>query len=275
MATNSNNDDEQVLAQIRKQLDEVDLRIVNALNERAALAKKVSEIKKAKGLKVYSPERELEILAKIETNLGDGPFPHEALRKIYANILSATRSIVGDLKIVCFGDLSIRSAERFFGGSAMFRTCSSASELAARIKGGEDDYGVLPVYSIDEPVWGFLEISKSGLKILAEVFEKGKRGERCLVVGEKELAPTGKDKTVVMCTIDDRVGALQELLSIFSKHHLSLLRIESIDADQKKYHFVIELEGHLDNSPIKMAIEELEASKYNIEVLGSYPVNPV
>ncbi len=71
---------------LRKQVDEVDTKIVELLNERAEVVLKIQELKKQTGLPLHDPEREAEILKKV-TEANQGPLDDETIRGIYGHIL--------------------------------------------------------------------------------------------------------------------------------------------------------------------------------------------
>jgi chorismate mutase/prephenate dehydratase len=97
---------------------------------------------------------------------------------------------------------------------------------------------------------------------------------RFLVVGDTEVPKTGNDRTSIMFSIKDSVGALYEILKPFKKHKINLTKIESRPSKKKAwdYYFFVDLEGHCQDSAIKAALSELEKNSKFLKVLGSYPV---
>jgi chorismate mutase/prephenate dehydratase len=97
---------------------------------------------------------------------------------------------------------------------------------------------------------------------------------RFLVIAKKSPPGTGKDKTSVMFSIKDRVGALYDILRPFSNHAINLTKIESRPSKKKawEYIFYMDLEGHQDDVKVKTALEELKSRCLFLKVLGSYPV---
>lgn len=97
---------------------------------------------------------------------------------------------------------------------------------------------------------------------------------RFLVIAQKSPPPTGKDKTSVMFSIKDRVGALYEMLQPFAEYEINLSKIESRPSKKKawEYIFYIDMEGHQDDPKVKKALEELRSHCLFLKVLGSYPV---
>ncbi|MCM8796872.1 MAG: prephenate dehydratase [Candidatus Omnitrophica bacterium] len=97
---------------------------------------------------------------------------------------------------------------------------------------------------------------------------------RFLVVGRTDAVPTGKDKTSILFSIKDRVGALHDMLVPFKKYGINLTKIESRPSKRKAwdYYFFVDMEGHRDNPRVKKALKELEDKCKFLKILGSYPI---
>ncbi|MCK9595206.1 MAG: prephenate dehydratase [Candidatus Omnitrophica bacterium] len=97
---------------------------------------------------------------------------------------------------------------------------------------------------------------------------------RFFVIGKEQSGITGQDKTSLMFSIKDKIGALHEMLEPFRKHKVNLNKIESRPSKKKAwdYYFFVDLEGHILEPRIKKAVEELENKCKFLKVLGSYPV---
>lgn len=96
---------------------------------------------------------------------------------------------------------------------------------------------------------------------------------RFWIIGSASPGKTGCDKTSLMMTIKDGVGALHDMLSPFARNNINLTKIESRPFRKKpwEYIFFIDLEGHQDEPQVKRAIEEVAAMSQFIKILGSYP----
>jgi chorismate mutase/prephenate dehydratase len=113
-----------------------------------------------------------------------------------------------------------------------------------------------------------------GLEVLAENIEDNKNNiTRFAVIGDKSLAPTGKDRTSILLQIPHKPGALYEALECFKQSKINLTWIESfpLRGPESGYIFFIDCEGHQKDAKIKRALEDLEAMAVRMEVLGSYP----
>ena len=98
---------------------------------------------------------------------------------------------------------------------------------------------------------------------------------RFLVLSTKTPERTGKDKTSVMLSVKDKVGALYDLLRPFASHGTNLTKIESRPSRRKawEYIFFIDLEGHIEEDRVKRALAEIKSRCLFLKVLGSYPAH--
>jgi chorismate mutase/prephenate dehydratase len=95
-----------------------------------------------------------------------------------------------------------------------------------------------------------------------------------LVISTQDVPPTGKDRTSILFSVKDRVGALQEMLTPFRKNRINLTKIESRPSKRKAwdYYFFVDLEGHRDDKKVFHALKQLEHKCNFLKILGSYPV---
>lgn len=113
------------------------------------------------------------------------------------------------------------------------------------------------------------------LKVLAADIEDSPHNvTRFLVIGKTDVPKTSCDKTSIMFSIKDRVGALHDMLMPFKKYRINLTKIESRPSKKKAwdYYFFVDLEGHRDEPRVKKALLELETKCTFLKILGSYPI---
>ncbi|MFA6129815.1 MAG: prephenate dehydratase [Candidatus Omnitrophota bacterium] len=114
-----------------------------------------------------------------------------------------------------------------------------------------------------------------GLKVLSCGIQDSLQNiTRFLVVGKNVAARTGHDKTSLLFSIKDHVGALYEMLLPFRKYGVNLTKIESRPSKKKawEYYFFVDISGHQDDYKIKKALKELERRCTYLKILGSYPI---
>jgi len=113
------------------------------------------------------------------------------------------------------------------------------------------------------------------LKVVARDIEDSSYNvTRFLVIGNTAPAPTGLDRTSVIFSIKDKVGALHDMLVPFKKFKINLTKIESRPSKKKAwdYYFFVDLKGHSYEPKVRKALVELESKCRFLKVLGSYPV---
>jgi chorismate mutase/prephenate dehydratase len=96
---------------------------------------------------------------------------------------------------------------------------------------------------------------------------------RFLAIGRTHPARTGRDKSAVIISIKDRVGALHDMMEVFAQEGINLSHIQSRPSKRKawNYFFFIEMEGHAADPNVKRAFEMLERQGSEVKVLGSWP----
>jgi chorismate mutase len=80
------------LTRRRDQIDDIDLRLVELLNQRTALAEEIGYIKQQLQMAIYEPKREEQVFANI-TRHNRGPLPAEALKRIFERIIDEMRTV--------------------------------------------------------------------------------------------------------------------------------------------------------------------------------------
>ena len=353
---------------LRDEIDSIDDQILDLLNKRAGFVLDVGRIKEKDGKSLFHvPERE-EAIYKRLTEKNTGPFPENAIRPVYREIISASLAMEKPLKIACLGPEAtfchVASIEHF-GQAANFIPTRDVPDIFDEVERGRADYGVVPIENSTEGVVNLTldMFFDSPLQICAEVMlsisqcllsmentledikviyshpqaiaqcytwisrylphveiketlstalaaktakeEKGTAAiasefaaktyripvfkakiednphnyTRFWVIGKKSPGASGKDKTSLMYSIRDGVGALHNLLMPFYENGINLTKIESRPFRKKpwEYIFFIDIEGHMDDSVVKKAINSLTSHSQFMKVLGSYPrsVTPV
>jgi chorismate mutase/prephenate dehydratase len=163
------------LAALRAAIDAIDGDLLRLLNERARIATEVGEYKRlaAPDAPFHAPAREREVLARLE-RLNAGPFPTEAIRAVFQEIMSACLSLERPLRVAFLGPdgtPSHQAVKHQFGASAQPLAQRSIAAVFRAVEAGQVDYGVVPVENatqgmVDPTLDAFLE---SPLRIVAEI----------------------------------------------------------------------------------------------------------
>lgn len=147
------------------------------------------------------------------------------------------------------------------------RVALSSNAEAARRAAGEPQGGVAAIA-------GDAAAEIYGLSFLARNIEDDPENTtRFLVIGHHAVPRSGKDKTSLLVSAENRAGALHRLLTPFVNHEISMTRIESRPSRRGmwEYAFFVDIEGHVDDPNVRAALDELKQEATLFKVLGSYP----
>src|SRR5207245_4368725 len=140
----------------RKEIDKIDDEIIRLLNERARHVIEIGKLKKAQDshANLHTPAREAEVLDRICKN-NPGPFPSEALRAVYREIMSGSLALEGPMKVAYLGPSATfthLACIQKFGSSAQYVPLTSIKEVFDEVERGGVDCGVVPIENSTDAV---------------------------------------------------------------------------------------------------------------------------
>ena len=193
-----------------------------------------------------------EIELRVQQNLLSRMKGLKEIRKLYSHAQSLAQ---------CNGWLgqNLPKAERVAVGSN-----AEAAQRAAKEKGAA-------------AIAGEAAAARYKLKILARDIEDDPNNTtRFLVLGDLEPAPTGRDRTSLVMSAENKPGAVHALLTPLAQSGVSMSRIESRPSRARsslwEYVFFIDIEGHQADPQVNKAIEALKGKAPFLKILGSYPM---
>jgi len=193
-----------------------------------------------------------EIELKVRQNLLSREKDAKKIRRIYSHAQSLAQ---------CNGWLgqNLPKAERVPVGSN-----AEAAQRAAKEKGAA-------------AIAGEAAAARYKLAVLARDIEDDPNNTtRFLVLGSLEPAPTGRDRTSLVMSAENKPGAVHALLTPLAQGGVSMSRIESRPARARsalwEYVFFIDVEGHQAEPKVKNVIEVLKSRAPFLKILGSYPM---
>lgn len=80
------------IAELRTAIDTLDQQLLQLLNQRATLANAIGDIKRQEGSQVYRPEREAQVIHKLQT-ANQGPLKADSVANIWREVMSACRAL--------------------------------------------------------------------------------------------------------------------------------------------------------------------------------------
>ncbi|NYZ63320.1 prephenate dehydratase [Luteimonas deserti] len=187
--------------------------------------------------------------------------------RVHQYLLSRT-GVIGDIERVYSHGLSLAQCKAWLRENlpaAEKHAVVSNAEAVRRAKKSDDAAAIA----------GETAAHVYGMKVIAGPIEdRSDNTTRFLVIGRGAFPPSGNDRTSLMVFIRDQPGALYRILEPLARRDISMNRIESRPAHGAlwQYAFFIEVNGHVDESPLKDALGEIDAFAGEVRVLGSYPV---
>jgi chorismate mutase / prephenate dehydratase len=140
------------LDELRKHIDEINLKLVELLSERARLAQAIGRLKQTAGRPIVQPSREHQVFESVAAH-NPGPLTGDHLRRIFVEIISACTALERPVRVAYLGPAhtySHEAARTRFGGSAHFEPQPSIAAVFQAVENGRVDLGVVPVENTSE-----------------------------------------------------------------------------------------------------------------------------
>jgi len=111
-------------------------------------------------------------------------------------------------------------------------------------------------------------------RVAKNIEDKTGNVTRFLVLGKEDVAPSGKDKTSILVVTKHESGALLDLLEPFKEQSINMLQLarHPIPGVKWEYLFLIDIEGHQQESHVQTALNQVADRVLKVDILGSYPV---
>ena len=113
--------------------------------------------------------------------------------------------------------------------------------------------------------------------LAANIEDQSNNVTRFAVIAERAEMRTGHDKTTLIIRLSNLAGSLIDAISPLKKNGVNMTWIESfptaevpVDRDPT-YLFFVDIEGHVDDAAVKIALDQVRKRVERLEILGSYP----
>ncbi len=168
--------EDKVLNELRKEIEDIDGKLIKFLNERAKLSIKIGARKKTLDLPIVDTERESFLYNRL-LKLNLGPLHDDHLLAIYREIISSSRALQKDIRVSYLGPegtFTHMAAMKQFGSSSQYFAMTSIKDVFREVEAKNSDYGVVPVENSVEGVVTYTldTFFNSNLRVVGEVYLK-------------------------------------------------------------------------------------------------------
>ena len=166
-----------MLNELRKQIDEIDTKLLTLLNNRMEIVKKVGEFKNRKDAPIYRPEREKQIIERLSqiSHSQHGLLKKDDIEAIFLEIFSISRNLERTERVAFLGPLGTfthQAAESRFGATGKYLPLLNIEAVFKSVAFKESKYGVVPIENNTEGIVGitFDSLKKYNVKIVNEIY---------------------------------------------------------------------------------------------------------
>lgn len=162
-----------MIEEYRSIIDKIDRDILELLNKRARLVIEIGKEKLKNGKSFIDITRE-EIHIRDLLALNNGPLTEESVKSIFREIISASRSLEGILKVAFLGPegtFTHLAALKRFGRETLYIPARSIADVFSLVEKGEVLLGVVPIENSTEGVVNYTldMFMNSSLSIIGEI----------------------------------------------------------------------------------------------------------
>ncbi len=142
------------LDEVRKEIDKIDDDLLQLLNKRMHWVQKVGEIKNKSKEIIYRPEREKQIIERLN-NQSDGLLSRDAIEAIFLEIFATARNIELPERIAYLGpegSFTHQAAESRFGALSEYMTLPTIKSVFEAVETERVRFGVVPIENNQEGI---------------------------------------------------------------------------------------------------------------------------
>ncbi|MDY0087412.1 MAG: prephenate dehydratase [Coriobacteriia bacterium] len=192
----------------------------------------------------------------------------EVVLPITHTLVTGPDTRIEDIKVVASHPHATAQCRRWLNTNLIGRTIAAANSTAEAVQRAVAEPGVAAVATR-------LAATLYGGTIVADgIGDYAGNKTRFVVIGRNTVERTGCDKTTLaLFMYEDRPGALLMILSEFAYGDINLTKIQSRPTKRAlgEYMFFADLEGHVTDPPVALALDCLRLKLREVKILGSYP----
>jgi len=152
------------IEQLRNQIDAIDVKLVELINQRAGIVVEVGKLKTRDHSPIYAPDREKAVIDRVIA-ANKGPLPDKVLAAMWRELMSGSFVLERPLRIAFLGpdgSFSHTAALRKFGQSVEYEAVTDIRAIFEEVSKGHSDFGLVPIENsagggVRESLDGFIE----------------------------------------------------------------------------------------------------------------------
>ncbi|MCF8175201.1 MAG: prephenate dehydratase [Burkholderiaceae bacterium] len=193
----------------------------------------------------------------------------EVMLRIHQNLLSKAESLQGVKRLYSHAQSLAQCREWLNRNLANLSRVPVSSNAEAARMAAEDPESCAIAGESAGTLYGLNRLASN-------IEDDSNNTTRFLVLAQHDAGPSGRDKTSIVCSAQNKPGAVHDLLTPLANHGVSMSKFESRPArgfggSRWEYVFFIDVEGHREDAAVSAALDELRGRAGFVKILGSYP----
>lgn len=165
------------LGNLREQIDQIDKELITLISQRLGLVKSIGELKLKSNTSIYRPQREKEIIQKLDDFVKSSTLKNidkQIIEAIFYEIFAISRNIEMPQKVAYLGPLGSythQAAEDRFGPLSSYTALNNISSIFECLINKNAKYGVIPIENNTNGMVGesIDNLAKYDLKVVSEI----------------------------------------------------------------------------------------------------------
>lgn len=173
------------LEELRKKIDLIDIKIIELIEKRAKIVKKIGEIKAGERYPIYVPEREAEIfkrVSQISKNLSE-----KAVKSIFTEIISACRALEKEIKVLNIGNGTEKIGIKVFGNSVKFKSKYKEIDRLDKIDFEKFDFIIASIKEVEKEKNEKLSEFIKSRKVIEIDYKEDEKLKKYILIFVKEV----------------------------------------------------------------------------------------
>jgi chorismate mutase-like protein len=275
--------DEDALAELRRQIDEIDAQIHDLLMQRTEVAHRIGAIKGTVGNHIR-PGREAAVLRRL-IGRHRGALPKALIVRIWREIFAAVTAIQGNLAVAVYapeGTFGYRNLARdHYGWRTPITAYRSAAQVLEAVAEGRATVGVLPVPRGEETDLWWRNLARNGEAVprivsrlpFAVVEPPRADNPEALAISLDQAEPTGLDRALLLLETN-RVVSRSHLREVLAAAAFEVLDIQVSEEGGEHFLHLIEVDGFVptDDQRLESLLSLGEGTVSQVWAVGGYAV---